>query len=225
MFSKYVRKSYENLGGLSQDKSLPGILSLYKAHFDKLYFVEVCEEYIQKVSKKDCSDQLFRWSLETISISIIEDSKKILAKFKGSGLAESSARELIRSHEVAKLGKKPKSAKNSPILLERAVDLTDEIFGYLFEKYQESIHRSLKEYKFWSATIVVAALMHFNFLYFEINYSINPSLKREVLETRGMQKLIPKEVLRRNKRIQNIILKGKNQLQFHKKRLKFNRKG
>ena len=105
LFLDYVRKSYENLGALSQDTSFPGMLSLYKGYFSKLYFIEVCEAYLQKVSNKDCSDQPFRSSLETISISIIENSKKILRKFNDSKRTQSSARELMNSLEALKLGK------------------------------------------------------------------------------------------------------------------------
>ena len=68
---EYAEKSYGTLGEISRDTDFPGMLSFYKEYFTKLYFVEVCEEYIQKVKGEECSDQLFRSSLETISISII----------------------------------------------------------------------------------------------------------------------------------------------------------
>ena len=104
MFQDYTKKSYENVGDLSQSIAFPRMLSWYKGYFNKLYYVEVCEEYIQKVKKEKCTDQLLRSSLETISISIIERSKKVLTKFRGSETTQKTAIKLMNSHEVIQLG-------------------------------------------------------------------------------------------------------------------------
>ena len=105
LFEEYTKKSYEKIGELSQDIAFPRMLSWYKEDFSRLYFAEVCQEYIEKVKGERCSDQLLRTSLKTLSISIIERSKKILTKLKVSGVARGTAIELMNSHEVLQLGK------------------------------------------------------------------------------------------------------------------------
>ena len=96
------------------------------------------------------------------------------------------------------------------IFLERVVYLAGQIYDYLFAQYQNSVHKGFKGYKFWSLVLLLSSAFLFFYFLLVVKYSIEPSLKKEVLETRGMVKLIPNEVLRNNKRIQNKILKGKN---------------
>ena len=103
--------------------------------------------------------------------------------------------------------------------------MTVEIFEYLFDQYQKSRDRGFTEYELWSIFILFGGFLLSIFVALVITYSIKPSLKKEVMETRGMLKLIPKEVLRQNKRIQNIILGGKSQRENRPKRLRLNRRG
>ena len=95
--------------------------------------------------------------------------------------------------------------------------LTGDIFDYLFEIYSSNIVKVISVYEAISLTVLsLTAFTYINYLLYCLFYII-PYLKRQVMKSRGMLKIIPTEILIKNKRIQSILMKGKEDLDRHKK--------
>ena len=95
---------------------------------------------------------------------------------------------------------------------------TSEIFDYLFNKYQQSLESSFQSYDLWALIILASIIAQTICFMLIIVFKFSPILRNEVLESRGMLKLIPKEILRNNKRIRSILLQGKEDAINQRKR-------
>ena len=95
---------------------------------------------------------------------------------------------------------------------------TGELFEYLFDKYELSITKEMKNNRIWSLVILICIILICLLYTWVLSFSLGPNLRTEVLESRGMLKLIPKEILGNNKRIRDILLQGRED--FDEKRRK-----
>ena len=80
-------------------------MSTYSELFNELVFVKICDKYIKVQTNQSCSEELYNTGLETISIYILENSRKQLNSFNQAGKKEQVAKSLINSDEMAQLGK------------------------------------------------------------------------------------------------------------------------
>ena len=95
--------------------------------------------------------------------------------------------------------------------------LTGDIFDYMFSLYSKAITGVVGVYDLLSlAVLSVIQVMTVGYLFLIFCYVL-PYLRRQVLKSRGMLKIIPTEILTKNKRVLAILMKGKEDLDRNKK--------
>ena len=63
----------------------------------------------------------------------------------------------------------------------------------------------------WADINTIGIVLLYTTMMFALCYFLIPGLRRIVLKTRGMFKIIPSEILTSNKRLRKILLKGKEE--------------
>ena len=106
-----MEMGYANIGSLTQNNEFPNFMTEYSEIFNELVFVGICEKFIRTQTNETCSEELYNTGLETISIYILENSRKQLNIFAQGKDREDTAKKLIQSDEVAQLGKNLKKIK------------------------------------------------------------------------------------------------------------------
>ena len=100
---------YQRISELGQDTEFPFGLQRYEKVFNTLMFGSVCGRFIKPVRKGNCDSELLNSSLETISIYILESSRKYLKMLTdgrdGSATKEEISANILNSQELKDLGK------------------------------------------------------------------------------------------------------------------------
>ena len=66
---------------------------------------DICQEFIQKVQKKECDSELKNTGLETLVVYILENSRKLIKILQEAENKTEKAKEILNSPEIKELGK------------------------------------------------------------------------------------------------------------------------
>lgn len=86
--------------------SSPWFISDYTQMFSNVMFHDMCEYFLKDYTGvQSCTDELLNTGLETMSIFIMENTRKLLSEFTKNGGDEASAKTILNSNDFAALGK------------------------------------------------------------------------------------------------------------------------
>jgi hypothetical protein len=110
-FETYTQEGYNNLGKIVNILNIEEIQnSQYIKTLKSVYMTNICTSYLERVAGEACTQELESSGLETVSIFILENSRKILNQFEalvqeGSRSKSQIAEELLNSQDGKTLGK------------------------------------------------------------------------------------------------------------------------
>jgi hypothetical protein len=115
LYRYYVDEGYDTIANLTQLNSDPWFVSEYTEEFSDLMFKDMCENFLYEYTKKDssCDDELLNTGLETMSIFIMENTRKLLNQFDLNGADQAAAQNLLNSNDFKNLGKLQPTTKQT----------------------------------------------------------------------------------------------------------------
>lgn len=86
LYRFYVDQGYDSISNLTQYEGDPWFVSDYLTEFSDLMFKDMCENFLKNYADSlTCDDELLNTGLETMSIFIMENTRKILNQFDLAG--------------------------------------------------------------------------------------------------------------------------------------------
>lgn len=82
LYAKYIDLGYSAVSNLTQQGSLPFTYNGFKTTFNSLVIDNVCKNYLNAAFSVSCDDNLLNSGLDTISIHIMENTRKTLNGFE-----------------------------------------------------------------------------------------------------------------------------------------------
>ena len=225
---EYNNRSYESISRLNQYNSFPQIFSGYKAIFYNSFFVGICSKNTPRKTTStassnvariidsyriDCSKQLLRSGLETISIFILESSREQLNQYKNFNTTK--AKSILNSNDLKTLGKL--FFPFQPILPHfLSLWLTLPDFNFLVEMVSVESEKAFKKIFFesleaneslsttkvfetWAKSIVTFGAFLGISCFFWLHYF--DQISKGIWLTRGMIGMIPLKIILENEEV------------------------
>ena len=106
LLNGYIQSGYESISAVaSGDLRFPSIMSDFEKMFKSTFYNKVCIEMIKKHFGSTCKLDIGFKGLETISIFILESSRKKIIELETSNTIEETAKRILQSKEMIDLGK------------------------------------------------------------------------------------------------------------------------
>lgn len=103
LFDLKIDEAYQSLSKVSNKNGFRFSFEGYEHHFNQMIFVNVCEEYIMAKPGAVCELEILNSGIQTISIYVLENARKLLARYPAFDL--DSSKEILNSEDMALLGK------------------------------------------------------------------------------------------------------------------------
>lgn len=218
IFSESTERGYRAISNITQTQltATPWFLAEHNLKISELMSQNVCENFLESYERKtvSCNDELMKKGLETISIFVFENSRKVLNQFDTSEKTTESSVSLLNSEDVKNLGE-------CILIGANRVEIYTQNTGFAYNSSISTVHsRTVElnaEYAGLSTLFMIIVNLTGCFAITLFWFSIVSKVERSLWKVKGMLGMIPIQIVMQDGVMKKIFLsfgqKGTSELE------------
>lgn len=212
-------ESYELLGYLTGG-NFEGNVFIFGGFLDRMnkyMFGDICKDFITpKLGQQRCTSEIYNKGLETISVFVLENSRKVLNSYNTLKEFFPDQNEiLLNSNDVATLGNQK---IKKLFFLENAVFLSGKAYEFLIEEFVKDVQNDYSNIQILTAFLAFYLSLQTTLSALAFLKVTIEDIRNNIWRVRGIVAIIPINIIKKNHLMADLFLKKSKEKQEEDRR-------